>query len=557
MQSNRQSNLSVKMLHSKGRKLINKQKFDQAVEPFRKITEIDPADDVANYSLGRIFLKKNDLGRSIQYLERSFSLSPSVEYARNLGDAYMRAERFGQAADRFKFILNRVEDDEDALGKFAECAFQEGERWAAAKLYAKLIVLNPHNPEYKSQFIRSLIGMPRSLDPTLQAAFAECLQDSRISCSPAIDAWYVTVNTETRFKAVLDRLCNADDHQIRAVLLSEGAVAVLNDRFVYLGVEKLLYPADLIENALRNVRRAILHDPFLAMPILRFVRAAAIQIYQTDYALAESLDETREVDKLLSICDQAEAAENAIIPLLILACYRPLHLVGRFREQPGPLAQNEELHALIKLQVSDALNERALKSTIPAFGTIKNAVSEATRGQYEENPCPRWNSVEVIPQPRPMLERTKGLEILNAGCGTGLEAANAAQTLKTSNITAIDLSLSSLAYGKRKAAEAGIENIDFLQGDFLDIGGLDKSFDLILSSGVLHHMEDPQQGLDRLASVLRPTGSRCWLACTVRLQGNTFSLKSGNTYVRRVIKRMRMTFASSAKMYWRLLLRAL
>ena len=90
MQSNRQSNLSVKMLHSKGRKLINKQKFDQAVEPFRKITEIDPADDVANYSLGRIFLKKNDLGRSIQYLERSFSLSPSVEYARNLGDAYMR-----------------------------------------------------------------------------------------------------------------------------------------------------------------------------------------------------------------------------------------------------------------------------------------------------------------------------------------------------------------------------------------------------------------------------------------------------------------------------------
>ena len=41
----------------------------------------------------------------------------------------------------------------------------------------------------------------------------------------------------------------------------------------------------------------------------------------------------------------------------------------------------------------------------------------------------------------------------------------------------------------------GIKNIEYLQGDILDLGKLQKKFDLIESSGVLHHMEDPFKGL--------------------------------------------------------------
>ncbi len=71
---------------------------------------------------------------------------------------------------------------------------------------------------------------------------------------------------------------------------------------------------------------------------------------------------------------------------------------------------------------------------------------------------------------------------------------------------AIDLSLASLAYASRKAAELGLANVEFRQGDILALGTLDERFDLIECSGVLHHMEDPYEGWRVLAALRKPGG---------------------------------------------------
>ena len=71
---------------------------------------------------------------------------------------------------------------------------------------------------------------------------------------------------------------------------------------------------------------------------------------------------------------------------------------------------------------------------------------------------------------------------------------------------AVDLSLSSLAYAKRKTDELAIENIEYMQADILDLGQLNKQFDIIETAGVLHHMDKPMVGWKVLTDCLKPGG---------------------------------------------------
>ena len=75
---------------------------------------------------------------------------------------------------------------------------------------------------------------------------------------------------------------------------------------------------------------------------------------------------------------------------------------------------------------------------------------------------------------------------------------------------ALDLSRASLAYGQRMAQSLGLRNIQFLQGDLLQLPccreRLDGPFDVIVSSGVLHHLRKPLAGWQALVEVLRPGG---------------------------------------------------
>ena len=93
-----------------------------------------------------------------------------------------------------------------------------------------------------------------------------------------------------------------------------------------------------------------------------------------------------------------------------------------------------------------------------------------------------------------------------AGCGTGLQAVRAAKYFNNIKVTAIDLSASSIAYARMMAQKLRVENIDFYEGNLLDISLLNKEFDVIETSGVLHHMPEPEAGLTALYNVLAKDG---------------------------------------------------
>jgi SAM-dependent methyltransferase len=96
--------------------------------------------------------------------------------------------------------------------------------------------------------------------------------------------------------------------------------------------------------------------------------------------------------------------------------------------------------------------------------------------------------------------------ILVAGCGTS-QAAKYALRWPAAHVTGIDFSAKSVrctAYLKRKY---NLGNLDILQLPIERAGELTSTFDQIVSTGVLHHLPDPDAGLSALRSILKPGGA--------------------------------------------------
>jgi SAM-dependent methyltransferase len=93
-----------------------------------------------------------------------------------------------------------------------------------------------------------------------------------------------------------------------------------------------------------------------------------------------------------------------------------------------------------------------------------------------------------------------------AGCGTGQHSIATAQRYVGAGVLAVDLSIASLCYAKHRIRGISADNIEYAQADILELGSIDRMFDLIEASGVLHHLADPLRGWRVLLSRLRPNG---------------------------------------------------
>jgi len=99
-----------------------------------------------------------------------------------------------------------------------------------------------------------------------------------------------------------------------------------------------------------------------------------------------------------------------------------------------------------------------------------------------------------------------GQEILVAGCGTS-QAVRHALREPDARITAIDISQASLDHTRKLQQKYKVENLALHRLSVLDVAALGRTFDQILCTGVLHHLPDPDAGLQALRSVLKPDGA--------------------------------------------------
>jgi SAM-dependent methyltransferase len=106
----------------------------------------------------------------------------------------------------------------------------------------------------------------------------------------------------------------------------------------------------------------------------------------------------------------------------------------------------------------------------------------------------------------PDREYKPDLDILIAGCGTN-QASVFAFMNPDAKVTAVDISQPSLDHQQYLKDKHGLFNLDLNLLPIEELPSLGRDFDLIVSTGVLHHMADPQVGMNAVASCLRPDGA--------------------------------------------------
>ncbi|WCM27442.1 class I SAM-dependent methyltransferase [Sphingomonas sp. QA11] len=147
----------------------------------------------------------------------------------------------------------------------------------------------------------------------------------------------------------------------------------------------------------------------------------------------------------------------------------------------------------------------------------ESPVTAEVAAQYDRWPYPVWQRAaagtgqsfrKVVSAlgPDAPQDMPEDAEVLVAGCATGKDPISLARRFPGLRITAIDISAGAIAFATVRRAESGVRNVDFRQLDIYNVTSLNKQFDFIVSSGVLHHLPDPELGWARLADVLRPGG---------------------------------------------------
>src|SRR5437867_2675420 len=96
---------------------------------------------------------------------------------------------------------------------------------------------------------------------------------------------------------------------------------------------------------------------------------------------------------------------------------------------------------------------------------------------------PRAYSALFWPEGRPRSD----LKILVAGCGS-MQAAVVAYNNRECDVTAIDFSPASIAHEERLRERHKLTNLTLQVMNLIDVAKLETQFDLIISSGVLHHL---------------------------------------------------------------------
>lgn len=145
--------------------------------------------------------------------------------------------------------------------------------------------------------------------------------------------------------------------------------------------------------------------------------------------------------------------------------------------------------------------------------------TQAVRAMYERFPYPSRNAPQIrvgcdvrlalscgrLPVPDP----DRPLRVLDAGCGRGVGLLGMAAVQPDIRFLGVDMNRVALAEVRAEVERRGLENVAVQEADLMTLEGVEipeGGFDLIVSSGVLHHLSDPAEGLRRLRGALAPHG---------------------------------------------------
>jgi SAM-dependent methyltransferase len=145
----------------------------------------------------------------------------------------------------------------------------------------------------------------------------------------------------------------------------------------------------------------------------------------------------------------------------------------------------------------------------------RNAAADPAQHWAEENTelyLREGERIEAINGPfgDVMLEAASlrsGERVLDIGCGLGSTTIEAAKRTATSGAAfGVDISRPLLQRARRRAVDAGVENVEFLEADAQTYKFDEATFDAVISRFGLMFFDDPEAAFANIAKAVRPDG---------------------------------------------------
>lgn len=503
-------------------------RLGEAEAGYRQVLAVNPRHPGALGFLGILAHQSGHSPAGIDLLKKAIASDKrNAELQYNLACVLADCGRNGEAILHNRRALDLKPDYPGAHNNLAALLLMQGHAAEALKIAVQGLQLDT-TPGLKSTFVMAL----RSVDPLsvkLDRSVVQFLSRALIEawCRPkdVSSGVCALLLAMPAFKRSLERSLMPGVSRLSDLFNAGELASISADGLLHALLVTCPATDIVMERVLTATRAALLDelsngtmdDSDMWLPLSA---AVAQQCYINEYVFAVSDHEETQILSLHASIVGALEAGRAIAPIQIaaLASYLPLHsMTGA-----DLLVQSDcpdAVQSVIKQQILEWAEEQGIRGRIEKLTAIEDVVSEKVRDQYEENPYPRWTKIpadkEAIQIDQYLRTQLPGvsyqplgdrpINVLIAGCGTGMHAIHRAQQFTNADVLAIDLSLSSLSYAMRKTQELGLKNIRYAQADILAFKS-GVMFDVIDSSGVLHHLEDPQKGWRNLASMLRPGG---------------------------------------------------
>lgn len=442
--------------------------------------------------------------------------------------ALHQSGKIDEAMRYYQEVLKISPHDPNALHLSALANYQTNQIDESLKLFKQALKYGAQIDDVWTNFSKIVSTLMRdNIDAELEPEILACFKRKDVQPQSLMIAAISVLKKKDDWRHLLTLSETNKSDEIKALAFTTAGLKQLNNPLFLSLLKETIISDPFFERLLIKLRSSFLHiwkeqpDYLLKPDVTQFLAHLATYNFVTEYVMLEPSEDTALLEQLSQDIDSTNVYQAGSVALA--ACYKPLHQysfansLSKAKDKPS-LSNAKKL---IQTQITEFEIEQNLKGTIQTIGSIQDDVSQKVRSQYEENPYPRWKSTfssagvsiaRFISDVSPgfdtsLIESPAEPSILIAGCGTGKHAIETAYIYKNSKITAVDLSLSSLSYGKRKADELGLKNIEFIQADILELEQLNQQFDMVQSGGVLHHMHDPMAGWKVITSILKPGGT--------------------------------------------------
>jgi len=482
------------------------------------ILTLDPHHGTALNLLGRIALDEGFYDSAHDYLERALAVDESnAGHWYSLGHLYLAMGQYKAALRQFSRSLELAPDETRAATSLVYTLARQGNVVQAFNGYRKLIRLHPEDNHVRAKLFEVARHIQADhYQPDLESDLITWLGMEEVDH----DGMAPLAASLLRHKYRLDDPDAVVDLQDLA-----------QDELFKLALTRLYFTQAFLEPFLIEVRKQVLLHSLSAQfsdpALLRLAACFVLQANHNEHVLDVDEEEASLIkglkDLLETVLQQSVVHPNDVLSaLLMYGMYEPVdELQGIERLVDTPLNRWPTwVRTLIRHTVMAPHHERQAALAIERLTTVEDDTSRKVQRQYEENPYPRWLHLgyntptnygraleSELPGFRaPQFFNMGTIRVLIAGAGTGRHALHVAKYFRNVEVTAIDLSRRSLAYAQLMAKRYKVRNIRFLQADILELDSLEESFHVIECSGVLHHMHDPEVGLEQLRKRLMPYG---------------------------------------------------